>query len=185
MTEKGHQMDVNYLPKSRLLKDKPGKAGSSKASTTAKPRNYRTTASMVNEAIKAFGAERRGTSLAAIKKYLIDIYELDMERQAKFIRKYLRSAVESGAIIRTNGIGANGSFKVSTSTKRREAKFEADTKKKAAAKKLLKKTAAAKESAKAAVPKSKAVKSVAVAKEKKVIESTATKPKVHTSKRNK
>ncbi|KAJ8727790.1 hypothetical protein PYW07_001909 [Mythimna separata] len=39
-------------------------------------------------------------------------YKVDAEKLAPFIRKYLKSAVESGALIQTKGKGASGSFKL-------------------------------------------------------------------------
>ncbi|GBP89451.1 Histone H1B [Eumeta japonica] len=50
------------------------------------------------------GAEgRSGSSLQAIKKYIAAQYKVDAEKHAPFIRKYLKSAVESGTLIQTKG----------------------------------------------------------------------------------
>lgn len=69
------------------------------------------TSEMVNNAIKEM-KERSGSSLQAIKKYIAAQYKVDAEKLAPFIRKYLKSAVESGALIQTKGKGASGSFKL-------------------------------------------------------------------------
>ncbi|KOB67773.1 Histone H1 [Operophtera brumata] len=66
---------------------------------------------MVKSAIKML-KERSGSSLKAIKKYIAAEYKVDSEKLAPFIRKYLKSAVESGALIQTKGTGASGSFKL-------------------------------------------------------------------------
>ncbi|KAL1138028.1 hypothetical protein AAG570_009723 [Ranatra chinensis] len=66
---------------------------------------------MVNSAIAAL-KERGGSSLQAIKKYIGANYEVETEKLAPFIRKYLKSAVASGTLTQTKGIGASGSFKL-------------------------------------------------------------------------
>lgn len=76
----------------------------------AKPTHPKTS-EMVNNAIKEL-KERSGSSLQAIKKYIAAQYKVDAEKLAPFIRKYLKSAVESGALIQTKGKGASGSFKL-------------------------------------------------------------------------
>ncbi|XP_065207617.1 histone H1B-like [Planococcus citri] len=102
-----------------------GKATAKKAST------HPPTASMVNNAIKSLN-ERGGSSLQAIKKSISGTYKLDAEKLAPFIKKYLKSAVEKGTLIRTKGKGASGSFKLAS---------KAEPKKKTAApkKKIVKK----------------------------------------------
>lgn len=77
----------------------------------AKPTHPRT-AEMVNAAIKAL-KERGGSSLQAIKKYITGTYKIDAEKQAPFIKKYLKAAVASGNLVQTKGKGAAGSFKLS------------------------------------------------------------------------
>lgn len=79
----------------------------------AKPTHPKTS-EMVNNAIKEL-KERSGSSLQAIKKYIAAQYKVDAEKLAPFIRKYLKSAVESGALIQTKGQGASGSFKLDKS----------------------------------------------------------------------
>ncbi|XP_044749689.1 histone H1B-like [Coccinella septempunctata] len=64
------------------------------------------TSDMVNSAIKGL-KERSGSSLQAIKNH-----KVDSERLAPFIRKYLKTAVQSGSLIQTKGKGASGSFKL-------------------------------------------------------------------------
>ncbi|GFG31601.1 hypothetical protein Cfor_01693 [Coptotermes formosanus] len=76
----------------------------------AKPSHPKTSV-MVNNAIKEL-KERSGSSLQAIKKYISANYKVDAEKLAPFIRKYLKSAVETGALIQTKGTGASGSFKL-------------------------------------------------------------------------
>ncbi|XP_050359304.1 late histone H1-like [Nymphalis io] len=80
----------------------------------AKPTHPKTS-EMVNSAIKEL-KERSGSSLQAIKKYIAAQYKVDSEKLAPFIRKYLKSAVESGALIQTKGKGASGLFKLESKT---------------------------------------------------------------------
>ncbi|XP_015127910.1 histone H1 [Diachasma alloeum] len=86
--------------------EKPSKA------TQPRPKpNYPRVSEMVNLAIKAL-CEKNGSSLQAIKKYMVETYKIDVEKQNPFIKKYLKSAVEAGFLIRTKGRGAAGSFKI-------------------------------------------------------------------------
>ncbi|XP_045477919.1 histone H1B-like [Harmonia axyridis] len=66
---------------------------------------------MVNNAIKDL-KERSGSSLQAIKKFIAPNYKVDSEKLAPFIKKYLKSAVQSGSLVQTKGKGASGSFKL-------------------------------------------------------------------------
>ncbi|XP_063990084.1 histone H1A, sperm-like [Diachasmimorpha longicaudata] len=88
------------------------KAASKKTSKEPAVKTHPTTAKMVNSAIKTL-ANRKGSSLVAIKKYIAENYDVDSEKLAPFIKKYLRAAVESETIIQTKGRGAVGSFKLS------------------------------------------------------------------------
>ncbi|KAL3280491.1 hypothetical protein HHI36_024159 [Cryptolaemus montrouzieri] len=60
------------------------------------------TSDMVNMAIKGL-KERSGSSLQAIKKYIAANYKVDPEKMAPFIKKYLKSAVQSGSLVQTKG----------------------------------------------------------------------------------
>lgn len=79
----------------------------------AKP-THPPTSEMVNNAIKGL-KERGGSSLQAIKKYIAANYKVDAEKVSPFIKKYLKSAVVSGALVQTKGKGASGSFKLPAS----------------------------------------------------------------------
>lgn len=95
-------------------------AGGAAKKPKAKPTHPKTS-EMVNNAIKEM-KERSGSSLQAIKKYIAAQYKVDAEKLAPFIRKYLKSAVESGALIQTKGKGASGSFKLEPTRKSSTAK---------------------------------------------------------------
>ncbi|XP_044590732.1 late histone H1-like isoform X2 [Cotesia glomerata] len=69
------------------------------------------TADMVTTAIRILD-ERGGSSLQAIKKYINATYLVDTDRMAPFIKKFIKSAVITGSLIQTKGIGATGSFKL-------------------------------------------------------------------------
>lgn len=96
-------------PTTPAKKPKASASGGAKK-PKAKPTHPKTS-EMVNNAIKEL-KERSGSSLQAIKKYIAAQYKVDAEKLAPFIRKYLKSAVESGALIQTKGKGASGSFKL-------------------------------------------------------------------------
>lgn len=69
-------------------------------------------ADMVNKAIKCL-KNRKGSSLYAIKKYLVSNYQsIDLKRLTPFIRRYLRRAVANGILLQKKGKGARGSFKL-------------------------------------------------------------------------
>ncbi|XP_057330128.1 histone H1-like [Microplitis mediator] len=152
----------------------------------SKPTHPRT-ADMVNAAIKSL-KERSGSSLQAIKKYVTATYKIDAEKQAPFIKKYIKAAVESGGLVQTKGKGAAGSFKLSVhgeTTKRTKAKTPSKASAKAVkspkrtpvkklVKKVVKKTEVKKVTAKPA-EKKKAVRSPA-AKLPKVRSAVKVKP---------
>lgn len=141
------------------------------------------TSDMVNAAIKNL-KERGGSSLQAIKKYIAANYKVDAEKLAPFIRKYLKSAVASGALTQPKGKGASGSFKLSVKSTEGAKSGGSATVKKAAKKtpakpkgekkpKAAKKTAAAKKPAAA----KKAAKAKSPSKAKKVAKPPTKKPK--------
>ena len=103
----------------------PAQSSPKKAARSKKPRvkpSHPRTSEMVSNAIKNL-KERGGSSLQAIKKYIAANYKVDAEKLAPFIKKYLKSAVSSGALVQTKGKGASGSFKLSaTSLKEKGAK---------------------------------------------------------------
>ena len=68
-------------------------------------------AQMVNAAISTL-KERKGSSLAAIKKYMAANYKVDAAKLSPFIRRYLKKAVTDGKLVQTKGTGASGSFRL-------------------------------------------------------------------------
>lgn len=86
------------------------KSTSTNATKQTKP-SHPPTSDMVNSAIKGL-KERSGSSLQAIKKYIGANYKVDPEKLAPFIKKYLKSAVQTGSLVQTKGKGASGSFKL-------------------------------------------------------------------------
>ncbi|KAJ0169125.1 hypothetical protein K1T71_015131 [Dendrolimus kikuchii] len=97
-------------PATPAKKPKASAAAAGAKKPKAKPTHPKTS-EMVTNAITEL-KERSGSSLQAIKKYITATYKVDAEKLAPFIRKYLKSAVESGALIQTKGKGASGSFKL-------------------------------------------------------------------------
>merc|ERR1712218_347068 len=118
---------------------------------------------MVLAAVKGL-KEAKGSSLAAIKKYIAANYKVDIVKLSPFIRKAVKKLVESKKIAQTKGTGASGRFKaVKEAAKPKKAKKASKPKKPAAKKspkkaakkpKTPKKAAAKKPAAKKAVKKS-------------------------------
>jgi len=131
-------------------------APAKKATKPKKPADHPPVAQMVSAAISNL-KERKGSSLAAIKKYIAANNKVDMDRIAPFIRRYLKKAVADGKLQQTKGTGASGSFKLVK-------KAEEKPKKKVAAKKP---KAAKKPAAKKAKTPKKAAKKPAAKKAKK------------------
>ncbi|XP_012141730.1 histone H1 [Megachile rotundata] len=88
------------------------KAGKAKAKSQHTKATHPPTSEMVHAAIREL-KDRKGSSVQAIKKYITTTYEVDGEKFAPFIKRYLKSAVTSGAVVQTKGKGASGSFKLS------------------------------------------------------------------------
>lgn len=129
----------------------PKKTAKAKGDKKAKAKpSHPPTAQMVQAAIKSL-KERGGSSLQAIKKYIAANYKVDVEKLSPFIKKYLKSAVASGALVQTKGKGASGSFKISASS---GGSKKASTAKKSSTKEK-KKPAGAKKAKKAGTPKKK------------------------------
>lgn len=102
-------------PATATPKGKKAKAvGATKKKVAKTTPSHPPVAQMVNAAIKAL-KERGGSSTQAIKKYISSTYKIDAEKKSKFIGKYLKSAVASGALVQTKGKGASGSFKLAGS----------------------------------------------------------------------
>merc|ERR1719361_1763509 len=89
----------------------PAKAPKAKkaAKPKAAPTHPKTTV-MILAAVKAL-KDRKGSSLAAIKKYIAANYKCDTVKLAPFIKKGVKSLVEKKALVQTKGKGASGSFK--------------------------------------------------------------------------
>ena len=89
-------------------------APAKKAAATKKPKAkpaHPKTSQMVGDAIKAL-KDRKGSSLAAIKKHIVANNKVDADKIAPFIRRYIKKAVADGTLVQTKGTGANGSFKI-------------------------------------------------------------------------
>jgi len=146
-----------------------------KKATAKKPKAAPThpkTAEMVNDAITSL-KERGGSSLQAIKKHIGSHHKVDLDRLTPFIKKYLKSAVASGALIQTKGKGASGSFKLSASGQKTKEPSKAKKAKKETASPAKKPKTAAKKAAKPKVKSAEKKKPAA----KKPAAKKATKPK--------
>ncbi|XP_016385100.1 histone H1-like [Sinocyclocheilus rhinocerous] len=141
----------------------PAKAQKKKAAKAKKPGP-----SVSDLIVKAVGAsnERRGVSLAALKKALAG-GGYDVEKNNSRVKIALKSLVKKGALVQTKGTGASGSFKVSKkpAAKKPVKKVVAKPKKPAVKKK--------KAAAKAAKPKKAPVKKPAPKKSPKKVKKPA------------
>ena len=106
----------------------PKKAAPKKPKT--KPAHPKTS-DMVMQAVKAT-KDRKGSSLAAIKKSIAANNKVDVDKKLSlFIRKFLKKAVADGLLIQVKGTGATGSFKLPAAEKSKKAKPAAAAPKKA------------------------------------------------------
>merc|ERR1719507_2877470 len=106
---------------------------------------------MVKAAIKAL-ADKKGSSLAAIKKYVAANYKVDIVKISPFIRKALKKAVVDKALVQVKG-----SYKLAKEAKK-PAKPKAKKAKKPKAKKPKSPKKAAAKPKKAKTPKKAAAK---------------------------
>ena len=148
------------------------KTGAAKTKKPATKPTHPPASEMVNAAIAAL-KDNRGSSLQAIKKYIAATYKVDVEKQAIFIKKYLKAAVTKKTLVQTKGSGAAGSFKLAP-----KGEVEKKVVKKFATKKSAgeKKAAAKKSAAKKPVAKEATGEKKAVAK-KPAVKKPAAKPK--------
>ena len=159
-------------------------AATPKKTKSTKPKKPKTApqhpkvAEMVNTAISTL-KEKGGSSLQAIKKYIASHYKVDVDKLSPFIKKYLKNAVVSGALVQTKGKGASGSFRTSSQTKEKSSKPKslAPKAKKAVKPASAKKPAKPKTPKKAAAAKKPKVKTAKSPKKSKAVKPKAPKPK--------
>ena len=149
----------------------PKKVVAKKPKKAVAPAAHPPVAQMVNSAIRNL-KDRKGSSLAAIKKYISANYKADASKLAPFIRRYLKKAVETGKLSQVKGTGASGSFRLNKAEKV-EKKVKKPAAKKAKKVKTPKKAAKPK---KAKTPK-KAAKPKKAKTPKKAVKKAAPKPK--------
>ena len=106
------------------------KATKAKKSGAKKAAAHPPVASMVNAAIKNL-KDRKGSSLAAIKKYIAANYKCDVAKLAPFIRRYLMKAVADGKLKQVKGSGAAGSFRMGDKAEKKAKKPKTKKAKKA------------------------------------------------------
>merc|ERR1712080_742056 len=111
------------------------KPASKKVAKPKKPALHPKCSVMVVAAVTAL-KDRKGSSLAAIKKYIAANYKVDLVKVAPFIKKGIKALVAKGTLVQTKGKGAAGSFKIG--------KIEKPEKKKKPAAKKAKKSPAKK-----------------------------------------
>ena len=80
-----------------------------KAKKPAKPRTHPSCNEMVHAAVGAL-KERKGSSLAAIKKYIAANYKCDVDKLNVHIKNVVKSGVAKGTLVQTKGKGASGKW---------------------------------------------------------------------------
>ena len=145
----------------------------------SKPRAHPSCHEMVHAAVGAL-KEKKGSSLAAIKKYIAANYNCDIEKLNTHIKNAVKAGVTKGTLVQVKGQGASGSFKMGT--KKADAEKAKAMKEKAAARK---KAAAEKKKAKREEAKAKKAAKLKAKKEsvkakktaKKTVKKSKTTPK--------
>merc|ERR1712055_846666 len=144
--------------------EKSSKAGKKPAKSTAAKKvdaAHPPSSVMVQKAIEGLG-EKKGSSLASIKKYIGANYKVDLTKMNVFIRKALKNGIEKKTISASSGM--SGRFKLnkveskpkaSAKTKSTKKAEKTKTTKKTAKKPVAKKAAAKKPAAKKSAPKKK------------------------------
>lgn len=66
---------------------------------------------MIIEAINHYD-DAKGSSRVAILNFIVAKYRLEAKAANNYVKRELKSGVESGELRQTKGIGANGSFKI-------------------------------------------------------------------------
>lgn len=112
---------VSTQPKNSSKKKAVGAKKLKAGSNSSKP-NHPKTSDMVMKAVKEL-KHRKGSSLQAIKKYIAAHYKVDADKIAVFIRRALIKAVSDGRLLQTKGTGANGSFKLPSTTTKSQPKL--------------------------------------------------------------
>ncbi|XP_053981440.1 histone H1-III-like [Hylaeus volcanicus] len=161
------------------------KPAKSKSKAQRAKASHPPTSEMVNAAIKEL-KDRKGSSVQAIKKFIASTYKVDGEKFAPFIKRYLKAAVTSGAVVQTKGKGASGSFKLSAGkpSETLKTKKELRSPKKAEVKKVEKKTVAKKVAPVKKPAAKKPVEKKAAAVKKTAAKAAATKAKTATEAKN-
>merc|ERR1712156_1126087 len=133
----------------------PAKKAPKKAAAPKKPAAHPPSSAMVKASIKAL-ADKKGSSLAAIKKYVAANYKVDIVKIAPHIRKALKKGVEAKTLIQVKG-----SYKVAKEEKVKKPKVKKPKAKKPKAKKAKTPKKAAKPAKKPAAKKAPAKKAAA------------------------
>ena len=176
---------LEYLPYSYSSILYHGKMATTIAPKKSAPRAHPPALQMVVAAVTAM-KEKNGSSSQAIKKYIKDTYDINIEQQARFIRKALKTGAENGILIQTKGKGAAGSFKLDPAKDKAKAKLEKEKAKAKMEKDRAKKAELkAKKAEKAAAKKEKtrAAKSTLKNTPKKTAKKTPTKSKKPSAKK--
>nr|XP_045590595.1 histone H1A, sperm-like [Procambarus clarkii] len=106
-----------------MVEAKPTKKAAAAVPVVATTRNLASrllTRKLVKWFLAAVAAlkDRKGSSLQAIKKYVVANNKVEAAKIAIYIRRFLKKAVADGILVQTKGSGASGSFKLAVAEKR-------------------------------------------------------------------
>merc|ERR1711944_38666 len=160
----GFQLDLSYHRVNMSSAVEKPKTGKKPKTTTKKATDaaHPPSSVMVVKAIEGLG-EKKGSSLASIKKYIGANYKVDLTKMNVFIRKALKAGVEKKSTVASSGMSGRFKINKTSESKPKTAKPKAAKKatpKKAAPKKA-EKTKSAKKTAKKPVAKKAAKKPAA------------------------
>jgi histone H1/5 len=106
-------------PKKPAIEKKP-KAKSASAAKTGVVKKAKADhpawAEMITNAVKALN-ERGGSSVAAIKKYMMANYKIEADKATPFMRRGIKAALANGSLVQAKGKGLTGSFKLGAGAK--------------------------------------------------------------------
>ena len=142
------------------------KKAAAKAKKPAKPSTHPKFSEMIVAAVTAL-KEKKGSSIQAIKKYILANYKVEDKAVATFVKANLKRMVDSGALKQVKGTGASGSFKLAEkpkAAKKPAAKKATKSPKKAAKPAAKKATKSPKKAAKKPAAKKTATKKPAAKK---------------------
>jgi hypothetical protein len=116
------KMATIVAPTAPIQAAAPKKAKAAKTGAKPKkPSTHPAWAVMLQNAVKALN-ERGGSSIPAIKKYILANYQVDPDKVSPHMKRGMKAALTAGTLSQVKGKGMSGSFKLGGSAKAKAAK---------------------------------------------------------------